>query len=373
MKGGRVLLLATLAALVAAYFAFDLGRFLSLDQFKAQQAAIETFFRDNPLQAAALYFAAYVAVTGLSLPAATILTLAGGALFGLVWGAVIVSFASSIGATLAFLASRFLLRDWVQAHFGDQLKPINDGIAQEGAFYLFALRLVPPIPFFVINLLMGLTTIRARTFYWVSQLGMAAGTVVYVYAGTQLARSSAKDILSAGLVAAFALFGLFPLVAKGVVGAIKARRVYAKWKRPARYDRNIVVIGAGSAGLVTAYIAAAVKAKVTIVESHRMGGDCLNTGCVPSKALLKTANVLSNVRRAKEYGMKTRCHRAVRLRRGDGAGAGGSLRVEPHDSIERYTALGVEGSPARRGSLSPGPSKSRCGTARRSCSRPGTS
>lgn len=342
MKGGRILLLATLAALAAAYFAFDLGRFLSLDQFKAQQAAIETFFRDNPLQAAALYFAAYVAVTGLSLPAATILTLAGGALFGLVWGVVIVSFASSIGATFAFLASRFLLRDWVQEKFGDTLKPINDGIAKEGAFYLFALRLVPPIPFFVINLVMGLTPIRARTFYWVSQAGMAAGTVVYVYAGTQLARiTSAKDILSPGLAGAFVLLGLFPFAAKRVVEAIKARSVYAGWKRPARYDRNIVVIGAGSAGLVTSYIAAAVNAKVTLVERHRMGGDCLNTGCVPSKALLRTAKFLSHVRRSKEFGIRgatadfdfaevmERVQAVVR-------------RVEPHDSIERYSGLGVE-------------------------------
>src|SRR5206468_1011962 len=172
-----------------------------------------------------------------------------GALFGLLWGTVIVSFASSIGATLAFLTARYLLRDWVQARFGDKLKPINDGVAREGAFYLFALRLVPAFPFFVINLVMGLTPLPTRTFYWVSQVGMLAGTIVYVYAGTQLGQFR----ISAGLIAAFALLGIFPLIAKKVLDALKARKVYAKWQRPEKYDYNVVAIGAGSAGLVTAY------------------------------------------------------------------------------------------------------------------------
>ena len=342
MKPGRIALLALVAALVAAYFAFDLGRFLSLEYFKSQQAAFEAFYRDHPVRTAAAYFAIYVAVTGLSLPGAAILTLAGGAIFGLLWGVVIVSFASTIGATLAFLASRFVLRDWVQAKFGDKLRPVNDGIAREGAFYLFALRLVPAFPFFVINLVMGLTPIRAATFYWVSQVGMFAGTVVYVYAGTQLAQvTSLKGILSPGLLGAFVLLGLFPFLAKRVLGAMKARKVYAKWPRPARYDRNVVVIGAGSAGLVTAYIAAAVKARVTLVERHRMGGDCLNTGCVPSKALIRSAKFLSHVKRSAEFGIRSasadfdfaqvmeRVQSVVK-------------RIEPHDSVERYTGLGVD-------------------------------
>ena len=342
MKPGRAVLLVLLAALAAAYFAFDLGRFLSLEFFKSQQAAFEAFFRDNPVRTAAAYFGIYVAVTGLSLPGAAILTLAGGAIFGLLWGVVIVSFASTIGATLAFLASRFVLRDWVQAKFGDKLRPVNDGIAREGAFYLFALRLVPAFPFFVINLVMGLTPIRAATFYWVSQVGMFAGTVVYVYAGTQLAQvTSLKGILSPGLLGAFVLLGLFPFLAKRVLGAMKARKVYAKWPRPARYDRNVVVIGAGSAGLVTAYIAAAVKARVTLVERHRMGGDCLNTGCVPSKALIRSAKFLSHVKRSAEFGIRSasadfdfaqvmeRVQSVVK-------------RIEPHDSVERYTGLGVD-------------------------------
>jgi pyruvate/2-oxoglutarate dehydrogenase complex dihydrolipoamide dehydrogenase (E3) component/uncharacterized membrane protein YdjX (TVP38/TMEM64 family) len=342
MKPGRIALLALVAALVAAYFAFDLGRFLSLEYFKSQQAAFEAFFREHPVGTAAAYFAIYVAVTGLSLPGATILTLAGGAIFGLLWGVVIISFASTIGATLAFLASRFVLRDWVQAKFGDKLRPVNDGIAREGAFYLFALRLVPAFPFFVINLVMGLTPIRASTFYWVSQVGMFAGTIVYVYAGTQLAQlTSLKGILSPGLLGAFVLLGIFPFLAKRAIGALKARKVYAKWTRPARFDRNVVVIGAGSAGLVTSYIAAAVRAKVTLVERHRMGGDCLNTGCVPSKALIRSAKFLSHVKRAKEFGIRSasadfdfaevmeRVQSVVKA-------------IEPHDSVERYTGLGVD-------------------------------
>jgi len=337
VRRSRLLVLAAIAVLVAAFFALGGHRYLSLDALRAQQASIQEYYAVHPWQAALGYFLVYVAMTGLSLPGAAVLTLFGGAVFGLLWCTVIVSFASSIGATLAFLASRFLLRDWVQARFGDRLKPVNDGVAQEGAFYLFALRLVPAFPFFVINLVMGLTTIRTWTFYWVSQLGMLAGTIVYVYAGTQLGEFR----LSAGLVAAFTLLGLFPLAAKRALAALKARRVYARWPRPARFDRNLVVIGAGSAGLVSAYIAAAVKAKVTIVEKHRMGGDCLNTGCVPSKALIKTARVLSTIRRAKEYGLKNAVAEfdfaevMERVQRVIAA-------VEPHDSVERYTGLGVE-------------------------------
>jgi len=337
MKRGRLALVVVIVALIAAFFAFGLDRYFTLEFFKSQQAAIDAYTRANPLQAAAAYFAVYVVVTGLSLPGAAVMTLIGGAIFGLLWGTVIVSFASSIGATLAFLASRLLLRDWVQGKFGDKLKPINSGVEKEGAFYLFALRLVPAFPFFVINLAMGLTPIRTWTFYWVSQVGMLAGTIVYVYAGTTLGEFR----ISIELLAAFTLLGIFPLFAKKALDVIHARRVYARWKRPARFDRNLVVIGAGSAGLVSAYIAAAVKAKVTLIEKHRMGGDCLNTGCVPSKALIRSARLLAQMRRAKEFGIRSasaefdfadvmeRVQRVVRT-------------VEPHDSVERYTGLGVE-------------------------------
>ena len=256
----RLLFAVLLAALIAAYFAFDLGRFFDLHYIKSQQAAIDAWYQAHPLQTALIYFLVYVAVTGLSLPGAAILTLAGGAIFGLPWGTLIVSFASSLGATLAFLASRFLFRDAIQRRFGDKLRAVNDGVRAEGAFYLFTLRLVPAFPFFVINLVMGLTPMKTRTFYWVSQLGMLLGTIVYVNAGTQLARiDSLKGILSPGLLISFALLGVFPLAAKKVVGLFKTRRVYARWPKPPRFDRNLVVIGAGSAGLVAAYIAAAVS------------------------------------------------------------------------------------------------------------------
>src|SRR5687767_10323445 len=337
MNKSKLLIIAFIAALIAAFFIFDLKQYFSLDYFKSQQSAIDAFYQANPLRTVALFFAAYVAVTGLSLPGAAIMTLVAGAIFGLLWGTVIVSFASSIGATLAFLASRFLLRDWVQTKFGDKLKAINAGVEKEGAFYLFALRLVPAFPFFAINLAMGLTPIRTTTFYWVSQLGMLAGTIVYVYAGTQLGQFQ----ITWQLVLALVLLGIFPLVAKKTLAVFKARKVYSRWTRPKHYDRNVVVIGAGSAGLVSAYIAAAVRAKVTLIEKHRMGGDCLNTGCVPSKALLKSARVLWQIRNSAKYGIRRataefdfaeimqRVQRVVRT-------------VEPHDSVERYTGLGVE-------------------------------
>ena len=335
-------LLLALLGLAGLYFALDLGQYLNLGAIKQRQAALEAWRADQPLVAALLFFAAYVAVTALSLPGATVMTLAAGAIFGLGWGLLIVSFASSIGATLAFLAARWLLGDWVQTRFAARLKTLNEGIEREGGFYLFTLRLVPVFPFFLINLAMGLTQIRPLTFYAVSQIGMLAGTVVYVNAGTQLAGiHSLSGVVSPALVGSLALLGLFPLIAKKLIDLIKARRVYARWPRPARFDRNLVVIGGGSAGLVTAYIAAAVKAKVTLVEAHALGGDCLNTGCVPSKALIRSAKFLSHVQRAKEFGIHSasaefnfaevmdRVQSVIKA-------------IEPHDSAERYTNLGVD-------------------------------
>lgn len=338
----KAILLAMIGALIVGFFWFDLDQLLTLEGLKSGLAQFDDWRQSRPLLVGGGFLLLYVAVTALSLPGAAVMTLAAGALFGLLWGTIIVSFASSIGATLAFLVSRYLLRDSVQARFGERLKPINDGIKREGAFYLFTLRLVPVFPFFLINLLMGLTPIRAATFYWVSQVGMLAGTLVYVNAGTQLAQlDSLSGILSPALLLSFALLGVFPLIAKKVLAMIKARRVYAQYKKPSHFDRNLIVIGAGAGGLVTAYIAAAVKAKVTLVEAHKMGGDCLNYGCVPSKALIKSAKLAKQIRQADHYGLHSsepgfsfrkvmqRVHEVI-------------AKVEPHDSIERYEGLGVE-------------------------------
>lgn len=344
MSKKQLIVVALLLALAAAFFAFDLGRFFSLATLKAHQVEFALLAAERPWLVGGLFFALYVAVTAASVPGAAVLTLAAGALFGLVTGTLIVSFASSIGATLAFLASRYVLRDMVRARFGARLAEVDRGVEKDGAFYLFTLRLVPLVPFFVINLLMGLTAMRARTFYWVSQLGMLAGTVVYINAGTQLARiDSLQGILSPGLIGSFVLLGLFPLIAKKLVDAVAARKVYARWKhlKPKAYDRNLVVIGAGAAGLVTAYIGAAVKAKVTLVEAHKMGGDCLNYGCVPSKALIKTATLARQIRHAADYGIaeaQARIDFAQVMQRV----ARVVREVEPHDSVERYTKLGVD-------------------------------
>ena len=344
MNKNKLLLLVALVAAVVAFFVLDLGRFFSLDYIKGAQSDFAALYASRPWMVAGAFLAVYVAVAALSLPGAAILTLLAGAIFGLLVGTVVVSFASSLGATLAMLFSRYVLRDSVKARFGARLADIDKGIEREGAFYLFTLRLVPVFPFFVINLLMGLTKMKAATFYAVSQVGMLAGTVVYVYAGTQLAQiTSLGSIVSPGLAAALVLLGVFPLVAKKVIDAIKARRVYARWadKRPKSFDRNMVVIGAGAAGLVTSYIAAAVKAKVTLVEGHKMGGDCLNYGCVPSKALIKTATLARQMRHSADYGIQSAefkldfaqvMERVARV----------VHEVEPHDSVERYTGLGVD-------------------------------
>jgi dihydrolipoamide dehydrogenase len=338
----RWALLVVIAALIAAFFMFDLQTYLTLETLKAQQAAIDTYRINHPVLAVAIYAMIYIAVTGLSLPGATILTLAGGAVFGLLWGTLIVSFASTIGATLAFLSARFLFRDAVESRFGDRLNVINKGMDRDGALYLFTLRLVPVFPFFVINLVMGLTSLKTQTFYWVSQVGMLAGTVVYVNAGTQLGKlESLSGILSPGLLGSFALLGIFPLLANKVVEAIKANKVYAQWTKPQRFDNNIVVIGAGSGGLVTAYIAATVKAKVTLVEKHKMGGDCLNTGCVPSKALIRSAKLLAQMRRCADFGIK-KTNAKVEFAEVMNRVQSVIKTVEPHDSVQRYTELGVE-------------------------------
>lgn len=342
MSKGRLIIGLVVVAAIVSFFVFDLGRFFTLEFVKSQQDAITAFYQENQVLTIGAFFAVYVAVTGLSLPGAAIMTLVAGAIFGVVVGTIIVSFASTLGATLAFLVSRFLFRDSVQEKFGHNLKSFNEGFEKEGAFYLFTLRLVPAVPFFVINLVMGLTPIKTIVFFLVSQIGMLAGTIVYVNAGTQLAQlESLGGILSPGLLGSFVLLGVFPLIAKKFVAIVKANKVYKGWNKPSTFDRNLVVIGAGSAGLVSSYIAAAVKSKVTLIERHKMGGDCLNTGCVPSKALIRSAKFASHLKRAKEFGFDSASAEmdfATVMERVQSV----VKQVEPHDSIERYTELGVE-------------------------------
>lgn len=337
----KILLVVFLLLAVALFFYFDIQRFFSLDYILAQKQQMVDFASGHFVLAATAYFLIYTIVFALALPVGAILTLVGGAIFGLGWGVILVSFASSVGSLLSFLAARFLLRDWVNERFGKKLAPLNEGVVKEGAFYLFTLRLVPLFAPAIINLSMGLTAIKAWTFYWVSQLGMLAGTVVYVNAGTELGKiQSGQPIISQGLILAFILLGIFPLIAKRALNIIKRRKVYAPYKKPNQFDHNMIVIGAGSGGLVSAYIAAQVKADVVLIEKHKMGGDCLNTGCVPSKTLLRSAKMAHYIRGAETYGVKAqdisvdfpavmeRVQKAIKT-------------IEPHDSVERYTDIGV--------------------------------
>jgi pyruvate/2-oxoglutarate dehydrogenase complex dihydrolipoamide dehydrogenase (E3) component/uncharacterized membrane protein YdjX (TVP38/TMEM64 family) len=338
----KLILLMAAVMLIAVFYYFGLNEYLSLDQIKARQAEFAASYQANPLPFLAGFFLLYVAVTAVSFPGAVILTLAAGAFFGLITGTILVSFASTIGATLAFLSSRFLLRDWVTGKFGQRLRAIDDGLAKDGAFYLFSLRLIPVVPFFLINLLMGLTKIRAWTFYWVSQIGMLAGTLVYVNAGTQLGQiSSTKGLLTPGLIGSFIILAGFPWLARSMMTLWARRKIYHGWKRPSAYDRNLLVIGGGAAGLVSAYIAALGKAKVTLVEAGAMGGDCLNTGCVPSKALIKAASVAHTAHSGARFGVKA-SDISIDFPAVMSHVLGAITAIKPHDSIERYSSLGVD-------------------------------
>lgn len=338
----RIFLILLILILAASFFYFDLNQLLTLDGLKGSMAQFNEYKAQSPLLIIGGFFLLYVVVTALSLPGAAILTLAAGALFGLVQGLLVASFASSIGATIAFLASRYLLRDTIKQRFPERLAAIDAGVEKEGGFYLFTLRLVPIFPFFLINLLMGVTSIKTWTYYWVSQIGMLAGTFVFVNAGTQLAQiDSLSGILSFNLIVSFALLGFFPLIAKGVLNMFKKRRVYKNYTKPKKFDRNMIVIGAGAGGLVTSYIAAAVKAKVTLIEAGEMGGDCLNYGCVPSKAIIKSAKIADQIRHGENYGLENTVPR-FSFKKVMARVQQVVADIAPHDSVERYTNLGVD-------------------------------
>lgn len=341
MKPNKLIVVAVLAVIVGLILWFDLGQWLNFETIKQSQADLQATVESHFLVSIVAYFFLYVFVTAFSIPGAALLTLLAGALFGVVNGVIMVSFASTIGASFAFFVARYLVRDSLEQRYADKLKSINKGIEKEGAFYLLSLRLIPVFPFFLINLVMALTKLPLKTFYWVSQIGMFPATVVYVNAGTELAKlDSLSGILSPSLLIAFTLLGILPYISKAILNSIKKRKVYAAYTKPTSFDNNMLVIGAGAGGLVSSYIAAAVKAKVTLVEKHLMGGDCLNTGCVPSKALIRSAKFAYEANNAEKFGYEKvnaqanfskvmeRVHNVIQ-------------QVEPHDSVERYTKLGV--------------------------------
>lgn len=336
MSGKKWLLLAAIIIASVSFYAFDGQQYLTTSFF-------HQLYQNDPVLTALVFFIIYVVTTALSLPGAAVLTLLSGAIFGLVQGLLLASFASTIGATLAFVLSRTLLRDWVSEKFANYLETINRGVKKDGPFYLATLRLIPAVPFFVINLVMGLTAMRVRTFAWVSQLGMLPGTAVYVNAGAQLGlieELSLSGILTPPLIGSFVLLGTFPWLTRLFMRRLKHRRLYRSYQRPTQFDDNLVVIGAGSAGLVTSYIAAAVKARVSLVEKHQMGGDCLNTGCVPSKALIRSAKIAHYLQRSGEFGLDN-VSAEVNFRHVMERVQAVIDKVAPHDSVERYSGLGV--------------------------------
>ena len=346
----KLLLLGLIAGLVLGFY-FLGEQWLLPETYQA-------LYQKDPIQTAGVFFIVYVLVAALSIPGAALMTLIAGAIFGLGQGLLIASFASSIGATLAFLMSRLLLKDWVQNKFAMHLKTINEGIEKDGPFFLFTLRLIPLVPFFAINLLMGLMPITAWRFYWVSQLGMLAGTAVYVNAGAEFASVIGQEggfslagIMTPGLLGALVLLAIFPWIARSILNQIQAHRallVRAKGRaKPKKFDDNLIVIGGGAAGLVSSIIGSAVKAKVTLVEKHKMGGDCLNTGCVPSKALIHAAKVAHDAQQGFKSGLLVGTDLVHDSKPGINfeqvmKHVHGSIKaIEPHDSIERFEGLGV--------------------------------
>ncbi|MAI40939.1 MAG: dihydrolipoyl dehydrogenase [Gammaproteobacteria bacterium] len=342
MKNKRLLSTVLVFLLVILLLVSDLNQYFSLERIQSEQVHIENFVADRPLFAAGIYFIIYVFLAAFAFPGALVITVLGGALFGFWVALALVSFASTIGATLSMLLARFILRDLIQERYRNELKGLNEGIEREGGMYLFALRLVPIIPFFLINLVMGLTKIKVTTFFLVSQIGMLAGTAVYVNAGKQLSQiTNLSDVVSLEIVLAFLLVGMIPLLSKKMLELFRVKKAYSNFKKPKTFDSDLIVIGAGSGGLVSALVAATARAKVTLIEKGEMGGDCLNTGCIPSKALIRSARLASDLRRSVVFGFKpmTASFDFVELMERVNRIIG---KIEPHDSAERYRSLGVD-------------------------------
>jgi len=353
MPINKIIVVAGLLLLLGAFYALGFERYTELDFLKQQNAALVNYYEANPGQASVWFFVVYIISTAVSIPGASILTLAAGAMFGLGWGLVLVSFASTIGASLAFLLSRYVLRDWLQQRFVTRLADMNAGVKKEGAFYLFALRLIVVFPFWLVNVLMGLTSIKLRTYFWVSQLGMLPATILFVNAGTQLSSlEQFSDVLSPAVAVSFALLAVLPLITKPVLAAMRRYQALTGYSKPAHFDYNLIVIGGGAAGLVSSYIAATVKAKVLLIEQHKMGGDCLNTGCVPSKSLIQSTRFLAALADSEQYGIRSASAEfdfaEVMQRAADVI-----KKIEPHDSVERYQQLGVDCVQAQARLISP--------------------
>lgn len=341
----RILLVLAILIIFGAVKYYELDQYLTFDYFKQQRRNFLYLYEASPVTVVGIFMAIYILVAALSIPGVTVLTVGAGSLFGLGWGTIIVSFASTLGAVCAFLVCRFLLQDFVERRFSDILTKINKGIIQEGNSYLFALRLVPLFPFFVINAVVGLTRMNVFSFYWVSQIGMLPGTLLYVNVGRELSTlDSLSNIISFRFLLSFALLGIFPLVMKRLISSYRSAKIYNPYRRhkPKIFDYNAVVIGAGSGGLSAAYVAAAVKAKVALVEKSLMGGDCLNTGCVPSKALIRSAKSAHEMKKkAGELGLEQVKYK-VNFPKVMSGVRGVVKKVATHDSVERYTKLGVD-------------------------------
>jgi len=342
MNKKTLLFIILVSAITAVFVIYDPSQWLTFDALKNSREQIQAAYQADSLKIASIFLGIYILVAGLAIPGAAILTLAGGAVFGLGIGFMLVSIGSTLGALLSFVLARFFAADFVNKKYPKQLATINKGLERDGAFYLFSLRLIPVFPFFLINLLFGLTSLKAFTFTWVSWVGMLAGTFVYVNAGTQLAQlEGLSGILSPSLLGAFVLLGILPFIGKAILAVIKKRKVYKKWNKPKKFDYNLVAIGAGAGGLVASNVAASIKAKVALIEKEKMGGDCLNTGCVPSKALLKIASLVHAAEKVSQFSpdenkpkidfskVKDYVNKAIE-------------GVAPHDSVERYEGLGVE-------------------------------
>lgn len=338
----KISIIFGLVLLFVLFNQLEINQYLNFEYIKSNHSMLLEFYHSRRAMVIIVFFCGYVLVAALSLPGAAIMTILGGAIFGIFPGLLIISAASTVGALCAFLLVRLLLLDYVQHKYSHKLIKINAGIEQEGAYYLFALRLVPIMPFFLVNALMALTSIRALPYTIASMLGMLPGTFIYIFLGTNIASiDSLTGILSWPMIFSLVMLGIFPLLAKRALRWHKQYKILKQHSKPVKYDYNVVVIGGGSAGLVAAYISSQVQAKVALIESNAMGGDCLNTGCVPSKSLIKAAKIVNYQQTYNRFGLdeltvdfdfsKIMQHVKDSID-----------KIAPHDSIERYTKLGVE-------------------------------